>query len=187
MKITSTINKGVFTENKKAKKDKERTSLFIITINTNKSFNCDNECAKKRMPVVKIFFEKLIGKLFKVENIPKLLAGPLKDGKNGKIDLNKIIDVKAVTKIEANLDIRGFLHSHTYIKIIHKTKVQINIPLLRKIVYNALEGVLTIDGEFKHPYINVKGLRSVEAALKNYVKAGGETLDNEYEKIKEFN
>jgi hypothetical protein len=173
MSIKSTINPGIYVEDKHKKKAKKvNTSLFLITINTNKSEHCNDKCTQEAMPGLKIYFRKLAEFLFSEKNIPNLLKLKPKWPNNPPVMVPKsdIISIEAKTNIELNRAGRGFLHSHTYIRVKHKTKLQINITLLRQNVYQFLEKPLTFNGEFKHPYVHVDAVTGdVEKNLEEYV------------------
>ena len=156
MQIESKFNE-IITDKKK--KIIWRESVFLITINTNKSFNSVNLTSLEKMQDIKTCFENMNHKLFSENNIMKLLVrveGRGSERKQFDIDRDLIKSIKAQTSIEANLKMRGFLHSHTSINVIHKNKVQINLQLLKRVIYKSLEDCLTIDGEYKKPYVNVK-------------------------------
>jgi len=147
-------------------------SDFIITINTNKSKFSANEEVIKRMPEIERKFGELVKNLFSESNLPKLVREVEKiDGKNvQKVPgPGKIVSVKAKTVIESTENGLGYLHAHTYIHIEHKTKVQIDLNLIKKVTYSVLKETLTFNGKFLKPFIGIKGVNSSSTSLKRYV------------------
>jgi hypothetical protein len=178
MDISSTISEHITTQ----KKTSGFTgSIFTLTINTNKSLNTKNEAVIERLPEIKQCFEDLAANLFAERNLPKIIeifqfststlqtAGKAKEKVIMPFDQDKIKDIKAETVIEANTDGLGFLHLHSVITVIHKEKVQINLKLVKAVVYRKLEKCLTFDGKYKKPYVSVRG-RKTAYAIENYLK-----------------
>lgn len=170
---SSKIDTKVKTKSKVKGANAVKGSDFIITINTNKSFHCCDGASADRMPALEKVFGGLIQNLFNEHNLPKLILEVKKnpDGTitKGKPEAGKIISVKSKAGLEANLEGRGFLHAHAYIHIEHKTKVQLNIQLIKTVSYKILEPVLTIGGKFQRPYINIRGVNSSSVSLERYI------------------
>ena len=171
MKVQSEIDTTIRTVNKKVQKSKVHGSAFIITINTNKTYNSADEKAIERLPAIRERFTKLLQALFSESNLPKIIQEVYTENGVKKFRMtNKLINIKARTDIEANIENRGFLHSHTYIQVVVRdVNIQVNMSLIKPVIYAALKDVLTVDGKFKKPYVSVKGERSSEVALEAYL------------------
>ena len=166
-------------EGKKEKTNRKRKSVFLLTINTNKSFNSKNVNMDK-MQIIKKKLITLLEDLLTEKNIIRLTLdmGPIGTPRTEAkpIESNKIYEIKYKSQIEANTDGNGFLHSHSVIEIIHKTRVLINLPRLKNVIYKFMEPVLTIDNKFYKPYVKVKGATSQAFAMENYVSEGKEII-----------
>lgn len=152
-------------------KTKWRESIFLVTINTNKSYNSNNLETLNRMPEIDKEFDDLLHNLFAKHNLIKLFVNIGKPGSKQRTKLTDehVQSIDAHTQKEINHDIRGFLHAHTTIKIVHDTRVLINLPLIRTVVKKKMEKVLTINGKFTSPYVGVKS-RGTAYNIENYVK-----------------
>lgn len=156
---------------------KVRSSLYNITINTNKSLvsNADN------IPALKDMLKSFLLAISKPEKFEKFLIdmGPVGTPRTHyKPATSDIIESITINNtIEANVSGRAFLHSHTIVKVIHKSRVQINIDLLKKIFYRYSKSLLTVGGEYMKPYINVKATTDTEFNMVNYVKAENRDAD----------
>ena len=178
MKITSEINKKVFTGSKKSKVKKENISLFLITINSNQSYHSQDKTVLERLPKIETYLRSIAKGIYE-KNILKIIGVPEYNSKQMKelhvkqeyspVNPSDIISSRAKSNIEANGDGRGFLHLQTAIRIRHKTLIQIRIPLLKQMVEKILEPVLTFDGTFQKPYVNVRGIPSSADLLFEYV------------------
>lgn len=169
MEITSNFSELI---TDKKKKNIWRESIFLITINSNKSYNSRDMEKLNSMEKIKECFNNLAHKLFNKDNVFKLLRGVegTKENKSyyePEKDIIKNIDVN--TQLEANLEVRGFIHLHSTIKVIHQKKIQVNLELLKRVIYKYTENCLTIEGQYYKPYINIKG-RSTNYEMVNYAK-----------------
>lgn len=157
----------------KPKKNKLKQSDFLITINTNKTYQC---CEKERiakMPEIERVFRELVNSLFSQENVGHLVVGVRRNANGKNEQFRPPIGIKSITaktNIEANAEGLGFLHTHTYIRVVHSSKVQIDIGLIKKITYKILEPVLTFNGKFLKPYVNIQGTHSSAFSIDEYVK-----------------
>ena len=176
MKLTSEFSESITGHEKK---NEYSGSIFTITINTNKSFNSKNEAVQERLPEIKKCFEELAHGLFTESNLPKLMTGveysPNELGEKIRHQIPADIkEINASTQVEANIDVRGFLHLHSVINVIHKGKVQVNLQLLKAVVNRKLNDCLSFPDKngilkFNKPYINVRGRKTVYA-IEQYVK-----------------
>lgn len=158
-------------------KSKERASMFLVTINTNKSYHGAE--SYESLKSLEARFKDIAENLFSPQNSVHLLqdigrpgsrlaANPIPASRSQNI---KSIDSKV--QIEANTDGRAFLHLHALIKVVHQTRVRVNLPLLKRIVYKRLDPEWDAKnnpsgGKFR-PYINVRGMKNASFNLENYV------------------
>lgn len=155
-------------EGKKAK-NKWRSSLYDITINLNKSLNTKSDSAKE-IPIYKEKLKTFLISIMDKDRINKIFLNcgrvgtPKTEWKLLTKDHIKEIEVKNL--IEANTQGLGFLHSHTFIKIIHDSRVCVNLDLLKKTFYKYAEPWLT-----GKPYINVQGRTDTAYNMENYLNA----------------
>lgn len=158
-------------DNKNKTNNKWRKSLFLCTINTNKSFNCIDEKTCERLPEIKAKLIKLLEDLFTKKNIIRLTydLGPVGNKDKKSINPERIKDIEIKSQIETNYNGRGFIHSHTLIEIVHNTRVQLDLVAIKNIIYKFLEKSLTFNGKFNKPYINIRATRSSSFAIENYV------------------
>lgn len=166
--IDTTVRRGQKIKGSKSLKGSD----FIVTINTNKSFNDRSEKYAARMPAIEEKFKGLIETLFSETNLPKLVQEVTKE--EGKTIRRKpqpgvVEQVKSKAVIESNETGSGFLHSHTYIHIKHRGKVQIDLMTIKNVTYAVMKDVLTFNGKFLKPYIQIKGVHSSATGLANYV------------------
>ena len=158
---------------------RERSSIYDITINTNKSLNSNNsiEFISQLKDMLKSFlvavtrddkFKKFITDMGKV-------GTPRTEYKPASPDIIKKIDIS--NTLEANINGRGFLHSHTIVKILHTSRVQINMELFKKVFYRYSKDLLTIGGKYEMPYIHVKGVADTAFNMENYVKGENRQAD----------
>ena len=120
VKVKSTINKDRIEINKDAKKA-IKTSTFLVTINSNRSDNglVDFELLLKQ-------YKAMLKYLFSEQNAMSLLeCKACEDGCNCLDFENKIESIDLKTSIEVG-PVCKKLHSHTFIKVEHTTKVHIN-------------------------------------------------------------
>lgn len=169
-------NKMITELNDKKKNNRLRQSLFLLTINTNKTFNCVDKCKLERLPLIKQKLITLLEDLLSKKNILKLTLdlGPVGSNERKQINPDKVKNIEVRSQIEANLKGAGFLHSHSLIEITHDTRVQLDLLLMKNIIYKYLQKVLTFDGKFSKPYINLRATKSQEFAMQNYVSEGTE-------------
>lgn len=155
----------------KKKKAEYSGSIFLITINSNKSYNSRDIGTVNNLEEIENCFKELSEKLFK-NNAAKLLVQVEGRGTDKKIiplEKDDIKNIDSVSQLEVNKDGRGFIHMHTTLTVIHKKKIQINLELLKRVVYRKMEPCLTIDGKYYKPYVNVRGKKS-DYSILNYVK-----------------
>jgi len=152
-------------------KTKWRESIFIITINTNKSYNSRDLATLEKMQEINNEFDNLLHNLFDKRNLLKLFVDIGKPGSKQRILLNpdRVQAIEANTQKEVNKEGKAFLHSHTIIKIIHDTRVLINLKLIRAVVEKKMEKALTINGKYTKPFVSVKGTKT-QFNLEQYVK-----------------
>lgn len=127
VKVKSTINKDKIVINKDAKKA-VKTSTFLVTINSNRSDNglIDYELLLKQ-------YKSMLKYLFSEENAMSLLeckACDTTDKSTGGgcncVDFeSKIESIDIKTSLEVGR-VCSKLHSHSFIKVEHTTKVHIN-------------------------------------------------------------
>jgi hypothetical protein len=180
MIVNSIINETVQTSNKKtSKKPKKTGSVFLVTINTNKSYHCEDECVKKLMPELEVYFKALAENLFSDKNIPKLLVQSRKEkvlvnGKNEwirkPVNLDLVDSIEAKTNIEANMDGKAFLHLHSYIRVKHRTHLLLDLTKITDITYKILKKPLTINGKFYRPRVRIDAVPDNSTRLEDYVK-----------------
>jgi len=164
------MNLNIETENtvRSTKKKKVKGSDFLITINSNKSVNCDDKCTVDRIEQIKETTEELAKNLFSKENIPKLLVVYKNKQRVPLTTFSDIRDIKSKSVVEIGPN-RGFIHIHAYIRVIHTTNIQINTPMLKKVANVIFRDVLTINGVYKKPYVSVKGVASSAVNFEAYV------------------
>jgi hypothetical protein len=153
-------------------KTKWRQSIFIVTINTNQTYNSRDMEVLKRMPEIDREFDDLLHNLFDRRNLIKLFVdiGKPKSGQRILLNPDRVKEIEANTQKEVNTDGKGFLHSHTIIKIVHDTRVLVNLQLVRNVVKKKLENVLTFNGKFKSPVVMVKA-NNTSYQLEKYVNS----------------
>lgn len=138
-----------------------RASVYDITINTNKStVNESSELIEKITNRLETYIKTVLNK-----NAVKLLIQPI-GGKSYKVK-----NISSNSAIEANMDGKALLHSHTIIRIEHEGKIKLNIAAVKTTCYKYMEEVLTIDGDFKKPYVNIKAISDTAFNMENYISS----------------
>lgn len=141
-----------------------RASIFDVTINTNKSLV---GATPEKIEELKNSLERYIRVVFDRDRLPSLFTNT----KNEKIPLDSVRNITVKSVIEANVHGRSFLHSHTIVRVEHKISVRLNLAVIKSTLYKFLEKSLTLDGEFKKPYVNVKVASDAAWNMENYVKS----------------
>jgi len=179
MNVKATVNKEVFDVSKKTKKNKVNVSLFLVTINTNQSNHSSDPEVVARLPKLEKYLRAIALGLYKKHiisllGVPKYKSAQLKELNISQeytaVDRDKIISINSKSNIEQNNDDRGFLHMQTAIRIEHTTMIQIRTQKLREMVEAILRPVLTFNGTFRRPHVNVRGVPSTADMLFRYVE-----------------
>lgn len=166
----------------KKKKSEWRESIFTVTINTNKSFNSKDENVQNKLAEMKIKFRQFLEGMFKHSNIPKFIIDlkkpgtemPIVDGKIIKgypVSLNDLKEWSAHVQIESNLENTGNLHAHATIKIVHKTRIQVDTTMIQRVGTKFMgEFLMKKNGEQGHMYVRATG-RSTSFVMENYTQS----------------
>lgn len=138
---------------------KIKGSTFLLTINANQK-----ESEKNRKTL-----EELIDNLFSEKNFPKFLCkyNP-KTRQRTPLPMNELVSTKIKSAIEIGDKVEE-IHIHALIVVKHKSNVQINLPLLKKIVYKVGTHQLYEGDEKKKIYVNVKGLANAQINFEEYI------------------
>lgn len=135
-------------------------SIFLITINSNKSMNTRDPGILERIDEIEKCLKEISDVLFSEKNVMKLLCVPLENKQKENIDPENVKSIKVNSQLEANREERGFVHLHTTINVVHKKKIQIDLNLLKRVVYRKMNDCLTFNGKFYKPYVNVRGQKT---------------------------
>lgn len=123
------------------KKEKVNTSIFYITINTQKMMD------KKKLDI----FDKTLDYIFSKDNLGTYLKN-----KDGVFDPSKIIEYKYKKNVEVGKKYHK-AHAHAILKISHKMKLQVNKKAIEKYYENFLtKGLKYKDGKI-YTHFNGKG------------------------------
>ena len=172
-------------------KSKWRESIFTVTINTNKSFKGDTDLTD-----LKKAFIDFLKKIFAEDKLKTLLIDLLKPEDLEKINLRRqyagesviygvplgsapsesnntqIKEITAHTQIESNLDNTAKLHSHTTIKVIHNSRLQVNTQLIQRVGAKYLSKyIVKKNGDTGSIYVRATG-RNTSYLMENYTKEG---------------
>lgn len=150
----------------KKPKNEWRQSIFLVTINTNKSYNSRDPKTLELMPKLRETFDNMLHQLFDRRNLIKLLVDLGRPGSGEKklLQPENVKDIEAHTQVEVNEEGRAFLHSHTTIKVTHNTRVHVNLKLLRAVVGKVLKPV-----GVSNPFVSVRGVKTT-FNVEEYVK-----------------
>lgn len=166
----------------KKKKSIWRESIFTVTINTNKSLVSKNEKIQEKLGEMKVKFREFLEGMFKHSNIPKFLIDlkkpgtelPIIDGKQVKgvpINMDDLKEWNAHVQIESNLEGTGNLHAHATIKVVHKTRIQVDTTIIQRVGTKFMgQYLIKKNGEQGHLYVRATG-RSTSYVMENYTQS----------------
>ena len=138
-------------------KKKVKGSTFLLTINFNQ---VENE-------KVRSVAEELSENLFDKTNFTKLLCY-YNRGKRSLLPPQDLIEVKVKSQIEIGKKTNQ-THIHALIIVKHTSNVQVNLPLLKKIIYKVGREHLYDGNINKKVYVNIKGLPNASINFEEYI------------------
>lgn len=155
VKITNLDNKPQKSHEEVAKRRKNRTSNFFLTINTNQHFNQHSEEYEKFNDKLKVSLNEIyenIGDYLKIKKDKD-------EYKNDTYDNNiHDVDIKSATEIGSKT---GKAHSHTLIAVKHNTLVHLDYDKIKEKIKNDLQ--------LKNFYLNNRVSSNSNANLVDYI------------------
>lgn len=143
-------------EYKKSNK-KAKGSNFLLTINFNQ---IENENVRN-------VAEEINKNLFSKDNFPRFLCY-YNRGKRGPLDPKDLLSVRIKAGVEIGKKTNQ-THIHALVVVKHTSNVQINLPLLKKIIYRIGSEKLYNGDINKKVYVNVKGLPNAQINFEEYI------------------
>lgn len=153
---------GIAQSGEKSERSDIKHSGFLVTINTNYRPSLPTEARDMAEKL-----HRFMGYLTS-DNILPYIFKFLPPHENDKFNSNTILNVNAEYRVERGGSSKGGrIHAHLFIKVEHRTKLQIDPNALRSIFMDYDE--FKNDPRVSNPHIDIKAV-SVDANIDNYLR-----------------